>query len=119
MQTPLALLKFVAKAALNAVGFGVAGDFAMDVLPQMSRDIWGSWAKDRNEAERKADVQALVEARPDEVKQHVKEAVREVAGDQPSTVQLQLETYLCQVPTVVQKSLRRRDDPSGSTIPPS
>ncbi|MBI1917418.1 MAG: tetratricopeptide repeat protein, partial [Planctomycetes bacterium] len=118
MRAPFVLLKFVAKSALNAVGFGVAGDFAMEVLPQMSRDIWGGWAKDRNEAERKADVQALVEAPSDEVKQQVKEVVRVVAGDKPADVQLQLETYLNQVPSVARQSLRRRDDPRGRTIPP-
>src|SRR5213080_3674048 len=98
MQAPLSLLKFVAKAALNAVGFGVAGDFAMEVLPQMSRDVWGGWGKDRSEDQRKADVQALVQAPPAEVRQQAKEVVREVAADRPAEVQLQLETYLNQLP---------------------
>jgi hypothetical protein len=119
MKTSLALLKLVAKAALNAISGGVAGDFVLDVLPEMSRDIWGRWGKDRSEAEGKAEVQALVEAPAAEIQQQVKDAVQEVAGDRPAEVQLQLETYLNQIPTVARQSLRRREDPRGITVPPN
>jgi uncharacterized membrane protein YeiH len=40
MRTPLVLLRFLAKAALNAVGGGVLGDFVVDVPPAMAQDIW-------------------------------------------------------------------------------
>src|SRR6266550_4246429 len=40
MATLLAFLKFVAKAVLNAIGGGGDGDFAVEVLPEVARDVW-------------------------------------------------------------------------------
>src|SRR5438105_2223296 len=45
METPKALLKFIAKAALNAVGGGILGDLAVEVLPDLAQDVWAWWAK--------------------------------------------------------------------------
>jgi ribosomal protein L9 len=121
MPAALALLKFVARAALNAVGAGMAGDFAMDVLPDMMKDVWRLWAKDRNEAQRKADVVALVQTPASEVQRQVKEVVQEVVreagGPVPIDQQLRLETYLNEIPSVARQSLMRRDDPRGLTVP--
>jgi tetratricopeptide (TPR) repeat protein len=117
MLAPLALLKFVARATLNAIGGGVGGDFAVEVLPDIARDVWRWWGKDRSEAERKADVHALVQAPAGDVQQQVKEIVREVAGDRPPDERLTLETYLKEIPSVARQSLRRRDDPRGVTVP--
>jgi TPR repeat protein len=117
MTVSIALLKFAAKATLNAVAGGVGGDFTVEVLPEIARSIWTWWAKDRTESQRKADVQALVQAPPSEVQRQVKEVVREVAGAVPLDQQLKLETYLNEMPAVARQSLMRRDDPRGSTIP--
>jgi hypothetical protein len=117
MLAGLALLKFVAKATLNAIGGGVGGDFAVEVLPDLARDVWQWWGKDRSEAERKADVQALVQAPAADVQRQVREVVREVAADRPAEERLRLETYLNEIPAVARQSLRRRDDPRGVTVP--
>jgi formylglycine-generating enzyme required for sulfatase activity/tetratricopeptide (TPR) repeat protein len=109
-----ALLKFVAKSALNVVTGGFGGDFL-----EMCQDIWSNWGKGRSEQQRKADLEALVQAPPAEVQRQVREVVREVAKDQSPQVQFQLESYLNQVPTATRQSLRRRDDPHGRTVPPS
>jgi hypothetical protein len=50
-KTPFALLKFVAKAALNVAGFGVAGDLAVEVLPDVARDVWEWWGKGKKPVE--------------------------------------------------------------------
>ncbi len=42
LRTPLAFLRFIAKAALNAAGFGVA----VEGLPDMARDVWQRGGKD-------------------------------------------------------------------------
>src|SRR5436305_665176 len=114
MRAPFILLKLVAKSALNAVSGGVGGDFL-----DMCHDIWSGWGKDRSAQQRKADVEALVQAQPEYVKQQVKETIRELAADQPADIQLQLESYLNQIPAVARRSLSRRDDPQGRTVPPS
>jgi eukaryotic-like serine/threonine-protein kinase len=121
MRSPLAFLRFVAKAVLNAIGFGVGGDFAVEVLPEIAKDVWERWGKDRTEAQRRADVQALVQTPAADVQQQVKEAVREVVQEAAWAVsadrQLQLETYLNEIPSVARQSLIRRDDPHGRTVP--
>lgn len=109
--------KAVAKAGLNAVSGGVGGNFAVEVLPEIARDVWAWWAKDRSEAQRKAEVQSLVQATAAEVQRQVKDVVREVAADVPADKQSQLETYLIEIPAVARRSLMRHDDPRGSTIP--
>src|SRR5207248_3012557 len=116
----LALLKIVAKAALNAIGGGVAGDLAVEVLPRISRDVWNWWSKDRDEAGRRADVQEvaqLAQIPTAEVRRKVEDIVLEVASGQPSVVCDQLRTFLTLIPKSVQQSLRRTEDPRGSTVP--
>src|SRR5436190_8077407 len=117
MKSPLALLKFIGKGFLNAVGGGVAGDFVVDVLPEVARDVARWWRKERTPEEQRQDVEALAQAQPAEVREAVKEVVAEVAGDQPLEMQFQLERYLTQVPAAIRQSLRRPEDPSGKTVP--
>src|SRR5262245_14271110 len=119
MHTPFALLRFVARAALNAVSGGMAGDFVFDVLPQMSKDVWGWWGKERTPEERKAELQALASAPATEVHQQIHLITNEVAADQPPEVKARLETYLTQMPGVIHRSLRRKGDPRGVTLPDS
>ena len=61
MQTPSILLKFIAKAALNYVGLGIAGDLAVDVLPAMAQDVWKWWCEAQNEGERQAELEMLTQ----------------------------------------------------------
>ncbi len=42
--------------------------------------------------------------------------VREIAADQPQEVQLALESFLTQITSAVRQSLRRPEDPTGTTI---
>src|SRR5205085_8675356 len=98
MHTPLALLKFTARAVLNALGGGLAGDFVVDVLPAVAQDVWATWGKDRSPARRKADIEALAQATPADLREAVREAVAEVAGDQPEAVRQVLTVYLTQLP---------------------
>ena len=59
MNGSIAFLRFVTKAALNYVGFGVAGDFVAEALPEMARDVYAWWAKGRSREQLQAEVQAL------------------------------------------------------------
>jgi hypothetical protein len=118
MRTPVNLLKFAGKALLNAAGGGFAGDLVVDVLPDVVRDVWGWWAQDRDEGQRRAEVEALAQAPPEEVRQAVLQVIKEIAADQPRPVQKELGTYLLRVPLAIRKQLRRPDDPTGTTVPP-
>ncbi len=119
MHTPLALLKFVAKALGNALGGGVAGDVLVEVLPAVARDVWGWWHKDTTAEQRRAEVEALAQAGEAEMRQQVAFTVQEVASDKPLAVRQVVETYLTGVPASIRRTLRRPSDPTGTTAPAS
>jgi serine/threonine protein kinase len=117
MRTPLAFFKFVARAALNAVGFGVAGDFAVEVLPDIAQDVWKCWGKEHPEDELRAEVEALAQLPPDDAREQAKEAVEEVGAGQPVAVRAALTAYLTQLPAAIRRSQRSLADPRGRTVP--
>jgi serine/threonine protein kinase len=122
MRTPLALLKYIAKALLNAVGgqlLGDAVDFILDVLPEMAHDVQEWWGRDRNAEQRRAEIEALARAHVAQLRQAVSEAVEEAAADEPAPVRQALAGYLTQVPPTIRRALRRPGDPSGTTVPPT
>src|SRR5881227_3383516 len=98
MATPLAFLKFLAKAVLNAVGGGVAGDFAVEVLPEVARDVWRRGAKEGSPEAVRAEVEALAALHPDDAARHAEAVAAEVAAGRPKAVQDALAAYLSHVP---------------------
>jgi formylglycine-generating enzyme required for sulfatase activity len=112
MQSPGAVLRVVARAALNAVGGGVAGDLAVDVLPAVASDLV-AWLRAKSPEERRAALAALARATPAEAKA----AADAVAAGQPEDVRRELELYLSLVPSAVRRSLRRPADPDGRSLP--
>jgi formylglycine-generating enzyme required for sulfatase activity len=116
MRSPLAVFKFVARAALNAVGFGMAGDIAVDVVPDMAKDVYHWWVKDKPKEELQEEVQAAAELPPEEAAKIAKEAVAAEAADKPPEVQQLLTKYLELIPLSIRQSLRRPEDPSGKTV---
>jgi formylglycine-generating enzyme required for sulfatase activity len=115
-HTPVALMKFVAKAALNVAGFGVAGDLAMDVIPEMARDVWQWWGKDKQPDERRAEVQEVAQLTPEEARRQAERVVAEEAAGQPEAVRKALTIYLEQIPAAIRQSQRCPADPSGRTV---
>src|SRR5437660_6132732 len=116
MQGTFAFLRFVTKAALNYVGFGVAGDFVAEALPEMARDVYKWWAKGRPQAELRAEIEALAQVSDEEAKRQATDAVASEAGFQPESLQSSLITYLAQVPAAVRQTQRRPADPTGRTV---
>jgi hypothetical protein len=116
MRTPLAFLKFAAKAALNAVGGGVAGDFAVEVVPDLATDIWTWWSQGRNEAQMRAELEAVAQLSPVEAQQGAEQLVAQEMADRPEGVRKAVTGYLAQVPSAIRQSQRRPADPSGRTV---
>src|SRR5437763_1210665 len=110
---PLAFLQCVARAALNGganlLGFGLG-----DLVGQ----LWKDWDKEKDDAARKAELQALVQMAAGEFRQQVEAVVREVAGQQPAEVQQRVSNCLQQVPELVRQSFRRPEDQQGRSVPP-
>src|SRR5947209_2050700 len=122
MRTPHALLRFIAKALLNAVAGGIAGevfDFMLEVLPDMARDVHDWWGVGRDEGERRAELEDLAQASHGDLRPCVARIVEEVAIGRPAAVKQGLTGYLLQVPATVRRSLRRPADPVGLTVPPT
>jgi hypothetical protein len=111
----LAFLEAVGKAALSAVGGGLAGDVVCDVLPEAARMVRDWWAAGRSPEERRVEVEALAQARPAEALEAAEEVLEEVASNQPPEAQL-LTIYLAMVPAAVRDSLRRPSGPVGAHV---
>jgi formylglycine-generating enzyme required for sulfatase activity len=115
-NTPLALMKFVAKAALNVAGFGMAGELAVEVLPDVARDVWAWWGKDKKPAQLQAEVRQVAQLTPEEARQQAERIVAEEAAAQPEAIRKALTAYLAQVPAAIRQSQRCPADPSGRTL---
>ncbi|MBY0230523.1 MAG: hypothetical protein K2W96_14655, partial [Gemmataceae bacterium] len=113
-----AFLKGVGKAIVGCAIPGVVAEVLCEVLPEAARKMAGWWVGEKKPAERRAEVEALAQADPAEVKKLVGDVVAEVAADKPPEFQRQLSVYLSLVPAAVRASLRRPADPSGKTVPP-
>ena len=116
MRTPLMLLKFAGKGLLNAFGGGIGGDLVFEVLPDVAADVWNWWSAERNAGERRADLAAVAQATPAEVRADIDILVKELALERPVATQQALGLYLSLIPGQVRKSLRRPADPSGTTV---
>jgi formylglycine-generating enzyme required for sulfatase activity/serine/threonine protein kinase len=119
MSGSFAFFKFVAKAALNCVGFGLAGDFVGEVLPDMAREVYARWAKGKTPEQLRAEVQAVARTGDDEARRLAARAVAEEAPLQPEALQLSLITYLAQLPAAVRQTQRSLADPSGRSVSPA
>ncbi len=117
MRTPLVLLKAIGKAILNAVGGGVLGDILLDALPEIANNAWEDWSKAQEADKRCAELAALAQSVGDDLSEQIEEVVREIAPDAPPERRNAVAGYLKQVPAAVRRSLRRPDDPTGTTVP--
>jgi eukaryotic-like serine/threonine-protein kinase len=116
MSAPLAFLKFAAKAALNAVGGGVAGDFVVEVLPEIARDLWQRWGRGRPEGQLRDELQQVAQLPLEEGRRQAEQVAAEEAAGCPDAVRGALVSYLSQVPASIRQSQRRSSDPTGRTV---
>ncbi len=63
------------------------------------------------------DLAATAQASAAEIRHEAEQAVQEVAGTQPVSVQQSLVDYLNMVPTAIRQSLKRPEDHSGTSVP--
>lgn len=116
MSAPSGLLKDIGQAIHDAAGAKLAGDFVVEVLPEVVQNTWASWSGRSGETERREEIDALVRACDDEVRQTVGEVVSSIANGQTETRQA-LADYLAHVPATIRHWLRRPADPNGATLP--
>jgi len=113
MLIPLILLKHVARAYLNHLSGGLAGELVFGVADEVMK----AWQRDGDEQARRAELEILAQAATVEVKDAVAEAVSQVAPDRTDEERRSLSAYLTQVPASIRRTLRRPTDPTGRTVP--
>jgi len=110
---PLAFLKCLGKAVLkqaaNLAGFGL-GDILDDVCQE--------WNKEKDAAQRQAELQAVVQMAADQFRQQVEAVVHDIAAGQPEAVQRSVRDCLSAVPEQLRRSFQRPEDPAGRSVPP-
>ncbi len=116
MHTPPALLRFIARAALNIAGGGVLGDFAVDVLPDMAKDVWKWWNRGRPEDQLRAELQAVARLSVAETKGYAKLAAQVEGAGHLETVCQAVADYVALVPNAIRQSQRCRGDSSGRSL---
>ena len=85
-------------------------------LIDVASDAWRRFRARKATAEMRAEVQQIAQAAAEDVKKAAAEAAREAfPNDRDKAVELEL--YLTQIPATVRQSLRRQDDPTGTTVP--
>ena len=77
---PFALLKCLGKALIRHAGRAVGAAWAGDLVVQVGAEVWNEWHREKNEAERRAELQAIAQAAAQENRAQVEAVVREVAG---------------------------------------
>lgn len=115
------MLIFLRCVAEAVVGRGIRG--LMGAVPfgqqlyDVSADAIERYRERHREKQIAEDLEAVIQAGIEEVRQESARITKEVAGEQPVEVQLQLESYLTQIPSIASQSLRRPQDPTGTTVP--
>lgn len=116
-NTAFALLKILAKTLGNALGGGFAGDLIVEVLPEVAKDGWAWWHKEKDEKERRSELEVIVQSGNAQLRQEINAIVRAELAAQPPVIQQTVELYLTQLPASIRRALRRPDDPNGVTVP--
>jgi serine/threonine protein kinase len=115
-----AFFRCVAEAVVENGARGLAemvpgGKYACDI----AASAWKKYREKKKAEESRKEIQQIVAASVEEVRNAAVEAVAKVAepAGVPIEDRINLELYLSQIPAAVQLSLKRTDDPKGQTVP--
>ena len=104
-----------AKGVRGLVEWVPGGPYLFDVAADALKRL----KQRRQHEELREDIRTAAEASFQDARAAAAQVVAEVAPDATPTDKIALELYLSQVPGAVRRSLRRADDPTGRTVPPS
>ncbi len=114
----MSLFRAIAKALVKNVGNFASGFLGAPIAGDILVDTWEYWTKDSaDEAKRKAELEGYARQAVKDVLPEALQAVRLEASQLPEPQRQVIVGYLCQVPATIQRSLRRPEDRSGTTIP--
>ncbi len=114
----LHFLRCVGKAAVRHGGRALLGLVPLgEQIFDIASDALADYRRESNEAELRVEIAAAALAGAIEACSAAQQVDREVAADQPAEVRVALISLLMQVPVAVRQSLRRPEDPTGTTLP--
>jgi hypothetical protein len=92
-----------------------------EVLYDIAEEAYRRLKESGQEEEQTAGIAAAAGATAEEARREAEAAVGEIAATQPLSreAQINLVSYLSQVPSVVRQTLKRPSDPTGRTVPSS
>lgn len=104
------VIKFAVRSAGNLAGGGIipVGEFLVEG--------WDYWAKRTNEQQRKAEFEKMLREQREFRRQTLLMIERRFAHE-PAEARRFAANYFARVPSSLQRSFRRSDDPSGRTVP--
>jgi len=103
----------VAKALKVVTGFVPFGD----VIYEVGEDVIERYRKANREAKLATDAQEAISAKMEVIREEAKQIAREVAAGESAEVIELVEAYLTLVPAAITQSLKRANDPTGTTLP--
>jgi serine/threonine protein kinase len=84
---------------------------------EVAGDVVHRYKEARRERQIAADLQQVLQASGEQVRQAAQQIAQEVAAGRPEAEVRLVEAYLRQIPGVARQSLRRPQDPTGTTVP--
>src|SRR5262245_1436230 len=111
------LLECVGQALCEKGELALAGQVPFaEVLPEVSQRAFDYVTAQLGDAEIRIGLRDAAAARPDEVRQRVKQVVTGLTAAQPVGAVGGLTNYLLQIPPTIRQALRRPVDPEGVTM---
>jgi serine/threonine-protein kinase len=114
---PLAILKCIGKAVMKAV-VGQVGLGVPKLVLDLAEDLWKEWGKQKEEEQRRAELQELVAMAAEDYRIQVEAVLKEVAAGQSAEVARQVRACLEEVRELAQQAFRRPEDVTGQSVPP-
>ena len=108
------LLKALIKGGVNHATLGIApvGDWLIDG--------WDMWHNEKpSEEAKQKEMREMINATLETRDKHLEEMIQAIAGDKSAEAKQELKTYLKQIPSLLQRSMRASSDSNGNSPPPS
>jgi WD40 repeat protein len=89
---------------------------AANIVGKIAAEAWKLWRSDKKQEQLHDDIVATAKLEFAQVRERAVEIAKEVAGGDPELA-VYVEQIIVLVPPSIQASLRRADDPTGTTLP--
>ena len=89
-------------------------DVIVDGGESVAKDLWDLWGSKTPEAERREAIEEIAKATPEQLRLTVEELVPEIAPEYPES-EPALKALLPQIQANIRRTLRRPDDPTGTS----